>query len=177
MIDAAMDYNTGTFSIAMLAEKYGVSTGKMYYMLRDAGCVFSHKRRKEPSPEEWEHRSRAQKGKIVSEAQRKMISERNSCNFNGLNGYGHTKDQSSGYVLAYVPKHPKAHSDGYVMLHTVLMERNIGRYLEPNEVVHHINHNRKDNRIENMKLMDKKEHMRLHMTERHEKRRNDLSIS
>ena len=177
MIDAAMDYNTGTFSIAMLAEKYGVSTGKMYYMLRDAGCVFSHKRRKGPSPEEWEHRSRAQKGKIVSEAQRKMISERNSCNFNGLNGYGHTKDQSSGYVLAYVPKHPKAHSDGYVMLHTVLMERNIGRYLEPNEVVHHITHNRKDNRIENLKLMDKKEHMKLHMTERHEKRRNDLSIS
>ena len=177
MINAAMDYNTGKFSISMLSEKYGISKGKMYYMLRDAGCVFTRKKRKEPSPDEWEHRSKAQKGKTISEAQRRIISEKNSCNFNGMNGYGHTKDHNKGYVLAYVPKHPKAHRDGYVMLHTVLMERHIGRYLEPNEVVHHINHDRKDNRLENLKLMDKKEHMKMHMTERHEKRRNDLSIS
>ena len=171
------DYQTGDFSVAMLAKKYGISVGKTYYELRDAGCVFSRKRKKEPSPNEWENRSRANKGKIISEAQRKMISERNSCNFNGLNGYGHTKVQNRGYILAYVPKHPHAHSDGYVMLHTVVMERSIGRYLMPNEVVHHVNHDRKDNRLENLKLMDKKEHMRMHMAERYAKRRNDLSIA
>lgn len=177
MIDAVADYNTGRFSITMLAEKYGMSKGKMYYMLRDAGCQFSRKRRKPYTQEEWQHRSEAQKGKVISEEQRRMISEQNSCNFNGLNGYGHTKNHNGGYVLAYVPKHPKAHTDGYVMLHTVLMERFLGRYLKPNEVVHHINHNRQDNRLENLKLMDKKEHMRMHMTERYEKRRNDLSIA
>jgi flagellar basal body rod protein FlgC len=91
-----------------------------------------------------------------------------------MNGYGHTKRQNCGYVLAYAPKHPKAHKDGYVMLHTVVMERHIGRYLKQNEVVHHINHDREDNRIENLKLMDKKDHMKMHMIERHEKRRNDL---
>jgi len=174
---AMTDYESGSFTIAMLAEKYMVSAGKMYYTLRDAGCKFSHKRRKEVSPDEREHRSRAHKGKIISEAQRKIISERNSCNYNGMNGYGHTKIQNRGYVLAYVPKHPHAHSDGYVMLHTVVMERAIGRYLMPNEVVHHINHDRQDNRLENLLLMNKKDHMSMHMKERHGKRRNDLLIA
>ena len=170
------EYNTGNFSIAMLAKMHGVCTGKMYYILRNLGCSFSHKRRKPVSEEERRNRSRANKGKVISEAQRQKISERNSCHFNGMNGYGHTKAHSKGYVLAYAPDHPHAHADGYIMLHTVLMERAIGRYLTENEVVHHVNHDRADNRIENLRLMDKKEHMSMHMKERHEKKRgNDLS--
>ena len=83
-----------------------------------------------------------------------------------------------GYMLAYAPKHPNAHKDGYVMLHTVIMERAIGRYLKENEVVHHINHDKKDNRIENLLLMEKHEHMSMHMKERYAKKRgNDLSIA
>lgn len=164
--DMLRDYQTGRFTVSMIAQKYGMSAAKAYYVLRDSGCVFTHKRRKPYTIQEWENRSRAQKGKKISDAQRKMISERNSCNYNGLNGYGHTKDHCRGYVLAYVPKHPRAHIDGYVMLHTVLMERQIGRYLESDEVVHHINHIRADNRIENLKLMKKKEHMSMHMKER-----------
>ena len=175
--EALAMYNTGRFPVYEMARIMGVSTGKMYYVLRDAGCQFTRKRRKPYTHEEWLHRSSAQKGKKISDEQRKMISDRNSCDYNGLNGYGHTKDHNRGYVLVYVPKHPNAHKDGYVMLHTVLMERSIGRYLEKNEVVHHINHDRKDNRIENLMLMDKKDHMSMHMKERHEKRRNDLSIS
>lgn len=167
-------YNTGQYPIYEIAKTFRVSAGKMYYALRDAGCIFSRKRRKPYTHDEWLHRSAAQKGKIISEAQRKKMSEQRSCKYNGLNGYGHTKEHSRGYILVYVPLHPKAHKDGYVMLHTIIMERFIGRYLAPNEVVHHINHDRKDNRIENLVLMDKKEHMKMHMKERHEKRRNDL---
>ena len=163
---AIEEYNTGQFRVSDIAKTHGVSTGKMFYLLRDAGCVFVRKRRTPVSDEERKRRSEGQKGKIISENQRKMISERNSCNYNGLNGYGHTKNHNGGYVLAYVPKHPHAHNDGYVMLHTVIVERSLGRYLTENEVVHHINHNRKDNRIENLKLMDKKEHMSMHMKER-----------
>ena len=44
--------------------------------------------------------------------------------------------------------------------------QNIGRYLEQDEVVHHINKKRNDNRIENLKLMTFKEHASLHMKER-----------
>lgn len=173
----AAKYRTGQYPISVLSNEYGVSTGKMYYILRDAGCVFTRKRRKPMSENERERRSKAQKGRVMPEYQRQIISERNSCNYNGLNGYGHTKKHNGGYILAYVPRHPNAHKDGYVMLHTVIMERAIGRYLKSDEVVHHINHNKADNRIENLMLMTKHEHRTMHMKERHEKRRNDLSIS
>ena len=177
ILKSVVEYITGQYTISELAKMHGISSGKMYYLLRDTGCVFTHNRRKPVSDQERENRSKVHKGKIISEAQRRQISESNSCNYNGLNGYGHTKEQNRGYILAYVPKHPKAHKDGYVMLHTVIMERAIGRYLKPNEVVHHINHDRKDNRIENLLLMDKKEHCSMHMKERHMMKRGyDLSI-
>jgi len=48
----------------------------------------------------------------------------------------------------------------------------LGRYLEyygknhpDNEVVHHINHNTQDNRIENLQLMKEWEHQELHSSE------------
>lgn len=163
------EYDEGKKTIKQLAIENSMSTGKMYYVLRDNGCSFTRRRRKEMTVEERQRRSESQKGHTLSEESRRKISEANSCNYDGMNGYGHTKAHGSGYVLVYVPKHPHAHADGYVMFHTVLMERAIGRYLTENEVVHHINHNRKDNRLENLMLMDKKEHMSMHMKERHKK--------
>lgn len=46
------------------------------------------------------------------------------------------------------------------------MEKKIGRNLKEDEVVHHKNHIRDDNRIENLQLMTFKEHASLHMKER-----------
>ena len=164
------DYQTGNYSIAMIGKKYGISTGKTYYVLRDAGCAFSRKRRKPVTDEERARRSAAMKGREISEAQKIAISIRNSCNYNGMNGYGHTKKIGNGYIEVYAPLHPHARVDGYVMLHTLIMERYIGRYLKDDEVVHHVNHCRDDNRIENLILMNKHEHMSMHMKERHAKK-------
>jgi transcription elongation factor len=46
--------------------------------------------------------------------------------------------------------------------HRYIMEQIIGRALKSNEVVHHINCSHDDNRKENLQLMTRAEHSRLH---------------
>ncbi len=50
--------------------------------------------------------------------------------------------------------------------HVVIMEQKIGRRIYANECVHHINGIRNDNRIDNLQLMTRSEHARLHALER-----------
>lgn len=68
-----------------------------------------------------------------------------------------------GYVMVLKKGHPNGDRDGYVPEHRLVMEESIGRYLDPKEVVHHLNGVRGDNRITNLELLASQgEHMSSH---------------
>jgi len=70
-----------------------------------------------------------------------------------------------GYRLIYCPNHPNCDIKGYYPEHRLIIENSIGRILFWEEIVHHINHNKLDNRIENLKIMNRGAHKWLHVRE------------
>lgn len=72
-----------------------------------------------------------------------------------------------GYILVKCPDHPSKSSAGYVREHRLVMEKHLGRLLKREEVVHHRNGKRDDNRLENLELFSKNsDHLRHELTGR-----------
>ena len=57
-----------------------------------------------------------------------------------------------GYRMVSAPGHPNANQRGSIAEHRLVMSEYLGRPLRPEEVVHHRNGVRTDNRIENLEL-------------------------
>lgn len=70
---------------------------------------------------------------------------------------------SEGYTVLYRPNHPSSWKSGYVYEHRFVMEEHLGRSLRADELVHHINEDRSDNRIENLEVMTKRKHQYIHL--------------
>lgn len=73
--------------------------------------------------------------------------------------YKHKFYEENGYIVQYINGYNKK---GNAKVHRLVMEQYLGRKLLNDEVVHHINENKKDNRIENLQVMTKREHSRMH---------------
>ena len=76
---------------------------------------------------------------------------------------GGTYLNTKGYVFVKNDKHPFCNRQGYIFKHRLVMEKHIGRFLNPEEQVHHLNNNHSDNRLCNLKLFkNNSEHMKYH---------------
>ena len=73
------------------------------------------------------------------------------------------------YLYALVLEHPNCTKNGYVLMHRVVMENHLGRLLNANEIVHHIDHNKHNNDISNLEVMTNREHARNHAFEKGQK--------
>lgn len=78
-------------------------------------------------------------------------------------GYGFNHD---GYMeVTLLDREIKNKHGRRAYFHRVLMEKYLGRKLSSNELVHHINGDKTDNRIENLEVMTRREHVKIHRQE------------
>jgi len=87
---------------------------------------------------------------------------------NHYNWKGGINLNRQGYVLEYVRKDNPFYFmatntggkrfGGYILQHRLVMAKHLGRCLDAKEIVHHINGDKTDNRIENLHLMIRKLH-------------------
>lgn len=80
-------------------------------------------------------------------------------------GYKHK--YCSKYCYIPTKKGKSISTDGYYVIngkkvHRMIMEKHIGRKLSFKEIVHHINFNKLDNRIENLQIVSRREHNKIH---------------
>jgi hypothetical protein len=88
-------------------------------------------------------------------------------NYKGNHNRGY-KTKEGGYIMIRCKDHPRSRKcGGYVAEHILVMEKHLGRYLTKDEIVHHKNEIRIDNRIENLQVMTRANHVVYHILKKY----------
>ena len=156
-------YIIENLSISQISEIVGCSYFIIYHYLRKYNIpirtISEAKKGKKRAlfSKEWKKRmSEAHKGKNNSN-----YGKHGEKSSNWKGGRYKSKD---GYIRIYKPDHLYANKKGYVLEHRLVLEQHLGIMLDPKWVVHHINHIRDDNRIENlMVFVNDSAHRRWHI--------------
>lgn len=69
----------------------------------------------------------------------------------------------NGYEAVYYPSHPNAMSNGLVYLHRLVYENYINSILDTSIHIHHIDENKKNNSLDNLKPILPGQHMKIHI--------------
>ena len=67
-----------------------------------------------------------------------------------------------GYIYLYKPEHADANTGGYIFEHRLVVCEHIKRRLDKHEIIHHLNGDRQDNRLENLGITNRKTHLFIH---------------
>lgn len=60
------------------------------------------------------------------------------------------KTKMGKYLCEFAPGNPRATKEGYVYTHVLVAEKKLGRYLKPEEYVHHVDGNKYNNEPDNL---------------------------
>lgn len=72
---------------------------------------------------------------------------------------GNIRQDVNGYRLVYLPENPMSNKRGYVFEHRLVMMKKLGRPLEKEEIVHHKNGIKNDNRPSNLEIVMRANHL------------------
>ncbi len=81
---------------------------------------------------------------------------------NSFRWNGGRYQNAAGYVWVKRLDHPHADSRGYMQEHRLVVEARLGRYLTPEEIVHHRDGNPANNADGNLELTNRADHARMH---------------
>lgn len=140
LVDAYVNQRLSTEAIAKLV---GCDSGIVWGMLKQLGV----------QTRDWDEAQKLRADK------NRMLGKR------GYNWKGGRAVHGSGYIFIYRPDHPNAGPGGYVAEHRLVMSEKLGRPLEKNEVVHHIDGDKANNAPSNLAVMLRDKHKMTHKEE------------
>lgn len=158
---AELEVEVAQWPLRHIAKRLGVPYSRLYNHVKALGIVIPKRQGYVFTEEARLNKSKASKAAYA----RKYPNGRFGKDHPHWQG-GRRTASLGGYVRIYAPDHPRA-VGGAVAEHQLVAEKTLGRFLNRDEVVHHINGKKDDNRPENLEVCLRSEHVKRHMTSGH----------